>query len=135
MTNILNILKTKVIAVIGVSKDENKYGFKVFKDLLSKNLKVYGVNPNADFVLDRKIYKKISEIPEKVDLVITVVPPNVTEKIVAQCKALGINEIWMQPGSESEEAIKKAENLGIKVTYNACIMIETKDRKDENDIM
>jgi len=135
MANILNILKTKVIAVIGVSKDENKYGFKVFKDLLSKNLKVYGVNPNADFVLDRKIYKKISEIPEKVDLVITVVPPNVTEKIVAQCKALGINEIWMQPGSESEEAIKKAENLGIKVTYNACIMIETKDRKDENDIM
>jgi len=120
-----NILKKKVIAVVGVSKDENKYGFKVFKDLLSKDLKVYGVNPNADFILGRKIYKKISEIPEKVDLVITVVPPNVTEKIVDECKALGINEIWMQPGSESEEAIKKAENFGMKITYNACIMVET----------
>ncbi|PKP60210.1 MAG: hypothetical protein CVT88_03650 [Candidatus Altiarchaeales archaeon HGW-Altiarchaeales-1] len=69
--------------------------------------------------------KKISEIPEKPDIVVTVVPPKVTENIVDECKTLGINEIWMQPGSESEEAIKKAENFGIKVTYNACIMLET----------
>ncbi len=119
-------LKDKVIAVIGVSKDESKYGFKVFKDIMSKNLRVYGVNPNADFVLNRKIYKKISEIPEKVDIVITVVPPKITEKIVDECKSLSIKEIWMQPGSESEEAIKKAENFGMNVTYNMCIMLETK---------
>lgn len=119
-------LKKKVIAVIGVSKDESKYGFKVFKDLTSKNLRVYGVNPNADFVLNRKIYKKISEIPEKPDIVITVVPPKITEKVVDECKSLSINEIWMQPGSESEEAIKKAEKFGMNVTYNMCIMLETK---------
>lgn len=119
-------LKDKVIAVTGVSKDESKYGFKVFKDLMGKNLRVYGVNPNADFVLNRKIYKKISEIPEKVDIVVTVVPPKITEKIIDECKSLSINEIWMQPGSESEEAIKKAENFGMNVTYNMCIMLETK---------
>lgn len=57
--NNINDINNKVIAVIGVSKDEQKYGFKVFKDLMSKNLRVYGVNPNVDFVLNRKIYKKI----------------------------------------------------------------------------
>lgn len=118
-------LRKKVIAVIGVSKNENKYGFKVFRDLINKNFKVYGVNPNADFVLNRKIYKKISEIPEKVDMVITVVPPKVTEKIVDECKSLSIKEIWMQPGSESEEAVKKAMDYGMNVTYNTCIMLDT----------
>ncbi len=127
--NNINDLNNKVIAVIGVSKDESKYGFKVFKDLMSKNLRVYGVNPNADFVLNRKIYKKISEIPEKVVLVVTVVPPKITEKIIDECKSLSINEIWMQPGSESEEAIRKAENFGMKVIYNVCIMIETEKKE------
>ncbi len=124
--NNIDDLNGKVIAVTGVSKDESKYGFKVFKNLMSKNLRVYGVNPNANVVLNRKIYKKISEIPEKVDIVVTVVPPKITEKIIDECKSLSINEIWMQPGSESEEAIKKAENFGMKVTYNMCIMLETK---------
>ncbi|PKP57788.1 MAG: CoA-binding protein [Candidatus Altiarchaeales archaeon HGW-Altiarchaeales-1] len=126
--NVKDDLEDKIIAVTGVSKDESKCGFKVFKDLVSKNLRVYGVNPNADVVLNRKIYKKISEIPEKVDIVVTVVPPKITENIVDECKNLGINEIWMQPGSESEEAIKKAENFGINVTYNACIMLETEKK-------
>jgi len=118
-------LKNKAIAVIGVSNNEDKYGFKVFKDLINKNLRVYGVNPNIDYLLNTKIYKKISEIPEKVDLVITVVPPKITEQIVDECKALDVKEIWMQPGSESEEAIKKAEDYEMNVVYNACIMIET----------
>ncbi|MDI6730535.1 MAG: CoA-binding protein [Candidatus Altarchaeum sp.] len=121
--NNMDDLNDKVITIIGVSKDESKYGFKVFKDLMSKNLRVYGVNPNVDFVLNRKIYKKISEIPEKIDIIVTVVPPKITEQIIDECKSLSINEIWMQPGSESEEAIKKAENFGMKVTYNMCIML------------
>jgi len=118
-------LKNKAIAVIGVSNNEDKYGFKVFKDLITKNLRVYGINPNADFVLNRKIYKKISEIPEKIDIVVTVVPPKITESVVYECKNLGINEIWMQPGSESEEAIRKAENFGMKVIHHACMRVET----------
>ncbi len=119
----------KTIAVVGVSKDEKKFGFKVFKDMIKKNQKVYGINPKADFILGRRIYSKIQDIPEKPDLVITVVPPEVTEKIVDDCISIGIKEIWMQPGSESEKAIKKAQDNKISVIYNACIMLTT-DKDD-----
>ncbi len=119
------MMREKVIAVVGVSRDEGKYGFKVFRDLMSKGMRVYGVNPNIDSLLGRKIYGRISEIPERVDIVVTVVPPEVTEKIVDECAQLGIGEIWMQPGSESERAIEKARRLGIRVTHSACIMMET----------
>lgn len=119
----------KTIAVVGVSKDEKKFGFKVFKDMIKKDQKVYGINPKADVILGRKIYSKIQDIPEKPDLVITVVPPEVTEKIVDDCISIGIKEIWMQPGSESEKAIKKAQDNRISVIYNACIMLTT-DKDD-----
>ena len=58
------------------------------------------------------------------DLVITVVPAQVTERIVQECKEMGVREIWMQPGSESETAVKKAKEYGIEVTYNACFMVK-----------
>lgn len=119
----------KTIAVVGVSKDEKKFGFKVFKDMIKKGQKVYGINPKADVILGRKIYSNIQDLPEKPDLVITIVSPEVTEKIVDDCISIGIKEIWMQPGSESEKAIKKAQDNRISVIYNACIMLTT-DKDD-----
>jgi len=129
MSNI-NRKNKKIIAVVGVSEDERKFGFKVFKDLMKKGQKVYGVNPNTNIVLGQKIYSRIKDLPKTPNLVITVVPPKVTEKIVDECISLGIKEIWMQPGSESEKVIKKAESNGISVIHDACIMIETS--KDED---
>ncbi len=120
----------KTIAIVGVSEDERKFGFKVFKDLLKKGQRVYGVNPNANIVHGQKTYSRIQDLPEIPDLVITVVPSRITEKIVDECISLGIKEIWMQPGSESEKAIEKAESNGISVIHDACIMIETS--KDED---
>ncbi|MEW9082965.1 CoA-binding protein, partial [Caldanaerobacter subterraneus] len=37
--------------------------------------------------------------------------------------------IWFQPGSESEELIEKAKDLGLKVIHNTCVMLETDKRK------
>lgn len=120
----------KIIAVVGVSRDEEKFGFKVFNDLLRKGQNVYGVNPNTKVVLGQKIYSDLRNLPKIPNLVITVVSPKVTEKIVDECISLGIKEIWMQPGSESEKAIEKAESNGISVIHDACIIIET--NKDED---
>jgi uncharacterized protein len=115
-------LKGKKIAVIGVSARIEKFGFKIFKDLLSAGLTVYGVNPRGGEVLGKKIYKSLKDIEIIPDLVITVVSPEVTEKIVEECNLLQIKEIWMQPGSESENAIKQTLSYGISLTHNACLM-------------
>jgi predicted CoA-binding protein len=34
----------------------------------------------------------------------------------------------MQPGSESEEAVKYCKENGLEVIYNVCIMVERKRR-------
>ena len=117
-------LKEKIIAVIGVSDKEEKFGFKIFRDLLNAGFNVVGVNPRDDEVLGKKIYSNLKELSNVPDLVITVVPPQITEKIIEECKELGIKEVWMQPGSDSEVAVQKARQYGISVTFNACFMVQ-----------
>jgi predicted CoA-binding protein len=117
-------LKEKTIAVIGVSDNEEKFGYKIFRDLLNNGFKVFGVNIRGGEVLGNKIYKNLKEIGAVPDLVITVVPPAVTERIVEESNELGVREIWMQPGSESEIAVQKARHYKMSVTFNACFMVQ-----------
>ncbi len=120
----MNDLKQKDIAVVGVSHRPEKYGHKIFRDMLSAGYNVKGVSVRGGEVLGQKIYKHIKEIESVPDMVITVVPAQITEQVVEECRELGIKEIWMQPGSESAAAMEKAREYGISVTANACIMIE-----------
>jgi len=116
-------IKKKTIVVVGISHKEDKFGFKIFRDLLKNGFDVMGVNPTDGEILGEKIYRNLKEINRAIDLVITVVPSSVTERIVDECKELGIKEIWMQPGSESDLALAKAKEYGISVVANACFMV------------
>jgi len=118
-------LQDKEIAVVGVSEREEKFGFRIFRDLIKSGYNVQGINPRNGQVLGKKIYKSLKELEKIPDLVITVVPSQVTERIVEECYELGIKEIWMQPGSESKNAIEKARAYGIIVTSNACFMVHS----------
>jgi predicted CoA-binding protein len=116
--------KQNVFAVVGVSKNPSKYGHQVYKDLKEAGYVVYPVNPTIDEVLGDRCYHSLSELPEMPDVVDTVVPPAVTEKVVTECKELGIARVWMQPGSESEQALNFCTRNDIKVVHDVCVMVK-----------
>ncbi len=111
-------------AVVGVSEDREKYGNIIYRDLRNAGYKVYGVNPKLDTIEGDKCYHSLKELPEVPAVVDMVVPPHVAMGVIEDCKALGVQRIWFQPGSESDEAIAKAESYGMQVVANACIMIQ-----------
>jgi len=119
--------KENVFAVIGVSRNPAKYGHQVYKDLKEAGYVVYPVNPNINEVLGDRCYHSLSELPEKTDVVDIVVPPSVTEETVKECKELGIEKVWMQPGSESEHAIRFCEENNIKVVHDVCVMVKRRE--------
>lgn len=124
---ILQFLKKQnVYAVVGASRDPEKFGHHVFKDLRKAGYQVYCINPKANEVLGDKCYPSLEVLPSKPDVVNLVVPPQITEKIVKECKKLKIRKVWMQPGSESKAAIKFCEENGIEVIHGMCVMIERK---------
>jgi predicted CoA-binding protein len=50
------------------------------------------------------------------------VPPNITEATLKECKRLGLDRIWLQPGSESEAAIAFCRDNKLKVVHDICVM-------------
>ena len=66
----------------------------------------------------------MKSMPERPDVVITVVPPKVTEKVVETCRELGIRRVWMQPGSESLDAIKSCKRNRIECMHDACFVVD-----------
>lgn len=114
--------KENIFVVVGASRNSKKYGHQVFVDLKNSGYQVYPVNPNAEKVAGEKCYPKLSKLPEKPDVVNIVVPPKVTLKIVKQCLKLGIDKVWMQPGSESKQAIQFCKKNDIELVQGVCVM-------------
>ena len=116
--------KKNVFAVVGVSKESEKYGNKVYFDLKRSGYTVFPINPNASNISGDRCYPKLRKLPTLPDVVDIVVPPKITEKTVKECKDLGIGKVWMQPGSESEIDIKFCRENSIKLLYGVCVMLE-----------
>jgi predicted CoA-binding protein len=122
--------KKNVFVVVGASRDNQKYGHKVYKDLKNAGYIVYPVNPNADKILGDKCYPSLESLPEMPQVVDLVIPPKVTNQIVKVCKELGIKKVWMQPGSESEVALSFCKDNDIQVVHGVCIMLERLRKKN-----
>lgn len=118
-------LALKTVAVVGASRDPNKYGNIVYRRLVSLGLRAYPVNPGAETIEGDRAYPSLSALPEKVEGAVIVVPPGETERVVREAVAEGIPAIWLQPGAESREAIRFCEAAGSCLIWNACILVET----------
>jgi predicted CoA-binding protein len=120
------ISKENVYAVVGVSNNPEKYGHRVYKDLLEGGYHVYAIHPKLTTLFDNPVYPRISDTPENLDVVIFVVPPSVGLEVLEEVKLLGIKNVWFQPGSESPELIEFCVKNKIDYVSDACIMIERK---------
>lgn len=116
-------LSEKNIAIVGVSRSGKRFGYTLFKDLKTKGYNVYPVNPNAALIDDEKCYPSLLALRGKVGAAVLVVPPFATKEVVRDAYSAGINKVWMQLGSESEEAITFCEESGIDVIHNECVLM------------
>ena len=120
---IKEFMAEKSFAVVGATDNPEKYGYQILESLNKRDYEVYPVNPRLEKIEGIKCYANLSDLPVKVDVVDFVVPPSATEVILRECLELGLDRIWLQPGSESEAAIKFCEDNNLKVIYNVCVMM------------
>ena len=117
------MLSQEALAVAGVSRHGRGWGFEVWKHLRGKGIRAYAINPKAADILGEPAYACIADLPEPVGGIITVTPPASTVQIVRDCIEAGVTRIWMQPGSECDEAVELAEANGIQVSTGACMLL------------
>jgi uncharacterized protein len=132
-SQIKEIYQLKNIAVVGVSKNEEKPSHQVPKYLIEHGYNVIPVNPTVNEVLGRKCYPSIADIAERIDIVDVFRKsedvPGVIDDVLK--KKDGIKVFWMQLGIHNEDAERKAKENGIDVVYNRCMMEEHKRLFDE----
>ena len=110
------------VAVIGASRDRRKYGNKAVRAYVESGFTVFPVHPKDPEIEGLKTYPNVEAIPEPVDFVSLYVPPIVGIKLLPAIANVSPKELWLNPGSESEDLIDAAADLRIRVNV-ACSII------------
>ncbi len=129
MSNIEKMLQLKTWAVVGATDNKEKFGYKIFKVMLEAGLQVYPVNTGVQEILGQKCYPTLKDLPVKPEAVDLVVPPRVGEQIVRECAELGITNVWLQPGADTQPVVNLTKELGLTVVDHACIMVELRNKE------
>ena len=117
-------LQSGPFAVVGASANRAKYGNKVLRAYLQNDLEVYAVHPRENEVEGQPCYADLKSLPKPVRGVSIITPPQLTERIVEEIPGAGATHVWMQPGAESEAAVRRAEELGLTVFAGGpCVLI------------
>jgi predicted CoA-binding protein len=117
-------LTAEAFGVAGASTNRDKYGNKCLRCFLQNNMKAVPINPRAEIIEGQACVASVSDLPPKVKSLSIITPPKITEQVVEEAIAKGIENIWMQPGAESPKAVDRCEEAGINVIADgSCLLV------------
>ena len=122
------LTRTKTIAVVGLSSNPMRPSFGVSQYMQRKGYRIIPVNPNEEMVLGERAYRALAEIPEKVDMVDVFRRSEFVPEIVDETIRLKIPALWLQEGVIHEAAARKAQEAGISVVMDRCVLKEHRAR-------
>ena len=121
---IKQIFSLKNVAVIGMSKHQEKAAHFVPKYLSQNGYNIMPVNPTADEILEKKCYPSVEDIPDPIDIVDVFRPSDQVLPVVQQAIKKKPKVIWLQEGIHNAEAEELARKEGIQVVFNRCMLAE-----------
>jgi predicted CoA-binding protein len=116
--------KTRVIAIVGLSADEDKPSNGVARYLQRHGFRIVPVNPGQDTILGEKSYKSLADIPEPIDLVDIFMRSEKVLPVVEEAAKLKPKAIWLQLGIVNDDAKAAAEKSDIMFVQDKCVKIE-----------
>lgn len=123
LQKINRFLEKKNLAIAGVSRNHNNFGYSVYQTLKEKGFNIYPVNPNSQKIDGFKCYKNVDSLPSEVESLLIVTNPTITPWIIDQAIKKGIKHIWIQQKSEDKEIIKRFRSSNAEIIYNQCILM------------
>jgi len=127
------LLRNRVIAIVGLSEEQEKDSHKVAAYLQRYGYRIIPVNPYIDEVLGEKSYKSLLDIPPEIQKTIEIVDifrktadlaPVVDQAIQLRQRWGKPFVVWMQVGIINEEAAQRARQAGIIAVMDRCLMVE-----------
>jgi predicted CoA-binding protein len=112
----------KTVAVVGASNDRSKFSNKAVRAYLQTGHTVFPVNPKESQIEGVPAFRSVLDLPERPQLVSVYLPPPVLLKVLPDIAAKGCDELWLNPGTDSDEVLAEAGRLGLNVVQ-ACSIV------------
>ena len=123
MNRIAELLRSsRTIAVVGLSSKRFRPSYGVSEYLKRSGYRIIPVNPGETEVLGEKSYPDLDSVPEPVEIVDIFRRSEFVPEIVEAAIRKGAKLIWMQEGVFHEAAARRAEEAGIAVVMDRCIL-------------
>lgn len=118
------ITGARTIAVVGLSPKEHRDSFRVAKYLKEYGYRIIPVNPNTREVLGEAAYRSLKDVPYPIDIVDVFRRPDAVEEIARDAVEVGARAIWLQIGVINETAATIADEGGLDVVMDRCLMVD-----------
>ena len=107
---------------LGASADRGKFGNKAVRAFRAQGFSVYPVNPKETEVEGLPCFASIAEVPVRPRIVSVYLPPSVLLKVLPAIATKGCDELWLNPGTESDEVLAAVDKLNLKVVQACSIL-------------
>lgn len=125
MTKIPDLLRSAhTIAVVGLSSNPMRPSNGVSEYMKRAGYRIIPVNPNETEVLGEKSYARLEDVPDPIDVVNVFRRPQFVPEIVESAIRIGAKAIWLQEGVIHEAAARRAQQAGLDVVMDRCILKE-----------
>lgn len=109
----------KVWAVVGASRDPERYGHEVLAALRQAGKTVLPVNPRYPEIDGLPCHDSLAALAEKPDVVLLALAPKGSAAAVVAMPALDVL-VWLPPGCWSEEALDACRERGFRMVHDVC---------------
>jgi len=121
---IARFLASPAYGVVGASQRRHKYGNKVLRCYQQNGRPAIPVNPREAVIEGEACVASVLDLPADVKSLSLITPPSVTERVVEEAIRKGIENVWMQPGAQSDAAVEACRKAGINVIADgSCVLV------------
>jgi predicted CoA-binding protein len=123
MSRVTQILhESHTIAVVGLSGKRYRPSYGVAEYMKRAGYRIIPVNPNETEVLGERCYPDLDSVPVPVDIVDIFRRSEHVPEIVEAAIRIGAKMVWMQEDVYHEAAAQRAQEAGLTVVMDRCIL-------------
>lgn len=116
--------KVRRIAVVGLSPKPHRDSHRVARYLLESGYEIVPVYPREEQILGQKVYRRVQDIAGAVDLVDVFRRSEELPEVIDDALAARAGALWLQLGCIDESGARRAQDAGLTVVMDRCLMVE-----------
>ncbi len=120
---IQDFIEQKKVAIVGASRQGNKFGNSAAKELQERGYEAFYVHPEADEIDGQPTYPNLEAVKDKAECVWVSVPADRGEAVLREAADAGLKKVWLQQGAGSPDLLKLGDELELELISGKCILM------------